>query len=706
VSLQSGTRYTVGVDIGGTFTDVVLVGSDGAVATKKLASTPDDYGRGIITGLEAVLDDVGAEPSAVAQVVHGTTVATNAILERRGATTALVTTKGFRDVLEIQRIRIPELYNLFYEKPKPLVPRRRRFEVEERVGPGGVVWKPLSMSSAREVVQAVRDSGAEAVAVCFLHSYANPEHERRLRELLEEELPDVFVTASSDLLPEIREYERTSTTVINAYVGPIVKQYMTSLVDRLRELGVPGRLLVMQSNGGVMTVETAISRPAQLVESGPAAGVTAVAELGRIAGFKNAITLDMGGTTAKASLVEDGEVALTSEYEVGGGINVSSMMVQGGGYPLKVPAIDIAEIGAGGGSIVWVDRGGRLQLGPRSAGAVPGPVCYATGGTEPTLTDANAVLGYINPESLAGGSLPLDAEKARAVLEEKIAAPLGLPLLEAAHGVYRLAGASMVRAVKAVSTYRGRDPRDFTLVAFGGNGPICAVEMASLLGIRTVVIPPIAGLFSALGLLHATLEYQIVNTYMQRADEHAFAGPLRQAYADLESRALATLSAQGYGSDRVVIERFADMRYADQGYELTVAVPEELILHGRPADMIEAFAAEHVRSYGHRAEDEPVDFVNLRVSAQASENGSKVFDPRALANAQGRGSSDGRSVSRQVFFGSDGLLDTPVIDRTSLSEDPARGPLVIEEYDVTSVVPPHGRASLDATGNIVVELGR
>ena len=277
MSLQSGTRYTVGVDIGGTFTDVVLVGSDGAVATKKLASTPDDYGRGIITGLEAVLADVGAEPSAVAQVVHGTTVATNAILERRGATTALVTTKGFRDVLEIQRIRIPELYNLFYEKPKPLVPRRRRFEVEERVGPGGVVWQPLSMSSAREAVQAVRDSGAEAVAVCFLHSYANPEHERRLRELLEEELPDVFVTASSDLLPEIREYERTSTTVINAYVGPIVKQYMTSLVDRLRELGVPGRLLVMQSNGGVMTVETAISRPAQLVESGPAAGVTAVA---------------------------------------------------------------------------------------------------------------------------------------------------------------------------------------------------------------------------------------------------------------------------------------------------------------------------------------------------------------------------------------------------------------------------------------------
>jgi N-methylhydantoinase A len=699
------TSYAVGVDIGGTFTDLVLVGTDGSRATHKLPSTPDDYGRGIVTGLEALLSKVRGEPAAITHVVHGTTVATNAILELRGASTALITTKGFRDVLEIQRIRIPELYNLFYEKPPPLVPRARRFEVEERSGPDGSVWRPLSIESVERAVQAVADSGAEAVAVCLLHAYANPVHERTVCERVRARLPGLYVTASSELLPEIREYERTSTTVINAYLGPIVESYMRSLVERLRELGVSGQLLVMQSNGGVMTVETAIQRPAQLVESGPAAGVTAVAQLACETGFANCITLDMGGTTAKASLVENAEVALTSEYEVGGGINVSSMMVKGGGYPLKVPTIDIAEIGAGGGSIVWIDKGGRLQLGPQSAGAIPGPVCYDAGGDEPTLTDANAVLGFINPESLAGGSLPLNTPKAAEAIEQKIADPLGLSLLEAAHGVYRLAAASMVRAVKAVSTYRGRDPRDFTLVAFGGNGPICAVEMAALLGVEKVLIPPAAGLFSALGLLHSKLEYQLVGTYMQRADALAFAGPLRQAYADLAGQALAALRSQGFGDERVVLERFADMRYADQGYELTIPVSADQVESDDPRELVEKFAAEHVRSYGHRAEDEPVDFVNLRVTAQLSENGSRPFDPLALAELDSRAGESARN--RDVYFGTEhGTLETEVVGRMALTEEPLAGPLVIEEYDVTSIVPPGSAARLDAAGNIVMELPR
>jgi len=537
--------------------------------------------------------------------------------------------------------------------------------------------------------------------VCLLHSYANPDHEQAVATALREALPDLYVSTSAELLPEIREYERTSSTVINAYVGPVVRSYIGSLVARLRDMGIGARLLVMQSNGGVMTVDTAIARPAQLVESGPAAGVTAVAELARAAGQDNVITLDMGGTTAKASLIEQGELALTSEYEVGGGINVSSMMVKGGGYPLKLPAIDIAEIGAGGGSIVWIDQGGRLRLGPESAGADPGPVCYDAGGAEPTLTDANVVLGYVNPHYLAGGSLRLDAEKAKATLEERIAEPLGLSLLEAAHGVYRLAAASMVRAVKAVSTYRGRDPRDFALVAFGGNGPICAVEMARSLDIGLVVIPPAAGLFSAFGLLQAQVEYQMVNTFMQRADEHAFAAPLPQAYADLEQRALLTLRAQGYADESISMERSADMRYADQGYELTIPVPAGALVPERADELIEAFATEHVRTYGHRAEGEPVDFVNLRVTAQVAGNGDRVLD---LGSAVRSGREhDAAAADRDVYFGSElGSLETPVIPRAELSANPATGPLVIEEYDVTSIVPPGWQASVDRSQSIVL----
>jgi N-methylhydantoinase A len=698
--LTASERCRVGVDIGGTFTDLVLVATSGAVATRKISSTTDDYARGIILGLQELLAEQELAPSSVEEIVHGTTVATNAILEGKGARTALVTTEGFRDVLELQRIRIPELYNLFYEKPRPLVPRRHRFEVRERIGPRGEVWEPLDQRSLEQTIGKLASAGVESVAICFLNSYINPAHEREVRDAIRSALPDLFVTCSTDLLTEIREYERTSTTVINAYVGPLVRHYLHSLTARLAEIGVEAPLLVMQCSGGVMSAELAAERPAYLVESGPAAGVKAAAALAKLGTYRDLITLDMGGTTAKASAIEQGEVSLTSEFEVGGGINLSSMLVKGGGYALKVPVIDVSEIGAGGGSIVWIDKGGRLRIGPQSAGAVPGPVCYDAGGEEPTVTDANVVLGYLNPDYLAGGRVRLNTRKALSALEERVAAPLGLSALSASYGVFTLAASSMVRAVKAVSTYRGRDPRDFVLLAFGGNGPVCAVEMARMLQMPRVVIPPAAGLFSALGLLQSDIEHQIVQTFLRSATESTI-GHLNEAYERLEQEAVAVLIAEGYEGESVSLRRGADLRYAEQGYELTLPVSGAALAADDIAGLIGAFDREHMRTYGHRADDEPVDIVNLRVTSRIATNGHWVFEPERVAVQP----AAQETRDRDAYFGPElGRLGTPVITRAELTSEPAEGPVIIEEPDATCIVPPGCSVRLDEWTNLVIEL--
>ena len=435
---------------------------EGSVHAEKLLTTPDDFGRGIAEGLAAALRNVGAEPGDVDIIVHGTTVATNAILEAKGAATGLITTEGFRDVLELRRLRIPEMYSLNWTKPPPLVPRRLRREAREKVGPRGDVRLPLDEASVVAACERLAEENVAAVAIAYLHAYANPAHEQRSADIAREVLgTDVFITCSSDILPEIREYERTSTTVINAYLGPILSGYFVSLQRHLKQIDVTAPVQVMKSDGGVMSVAAATQKPAYIVESGPAAGVIGAARLDTT---KNIITLDMGGTTAKASMVEHGQVARTGDYEVGAGINLSSKLVMGGGYALKLPVIDISEIGAGGGSIVSLDRGGLVKVGPESAGAVPGPVCYGRGGEEPTFTDSVLTLGYLNPGHLVGGDLQLDANRARQVLENAIAKPIERDLLDAAWGIFQVACGTMVRAVKAVSTYRGRDPRDFTLL--------------------------------------------------------------------------------------------------------------------------------------------------------------------------------------------------------------------------------------------------
>jgi N-methylhydantoinase A len=692
-----GDLFRLGVDIGGTFTDVVLLGSDGSVRAKKVLSTPDDYALAVVDGARDLLEEAGVFGEMIEDVVHASTIASNTILEGRGARTALITTEGFRDVLELRRLRIPVLYDVQYEKPAPLVPRRLRYEVAERLDPRGTVWRDLDEGSATAVAEQLAEEGVEALAISLLHAYADDRHERRVEEIVRGVLGEgVYITCSSEILPELREYERTSTAVVNAYVGPEVTRYISSLVEQLAAAGISAPLEIMQSSGGTLTPDVAHRKPAHLVESGPAAGVIACSHLGRQTGRANLISLDMGGTTAKAALVEDGEPVRTSEYEVGAGINLSSKLVKGGGYAIKLPFIDVSEIGAGGGSIVRLDERGSVSVGPHSAGASPGPVCYDAGGTEPTLTDALLVLGYLNATQLVGGAVPLNAAKAREVLTRTVAEPLARPVVEAAHGILQLAVATMTRAVKAVTTYRGRDPREFTLCCFGGNGPLTGVEIARALQIRQVLVPPVPGVFSALGLLFSDIEQEFVRTLLLRPDELE-AAPIGQEYARLESEALAALVAQGHPSERVSFSRLADMRFAGQAYELTVSVPAGNVDVDR---LVHDFVAEHLRTYGHGSPLDPVEVVAARVLARVERGADRRYDPMAAIECLPRDES-----SRRAYFGrAVGEPDVPVVTRAALLDGERAGPLLVDEYDSTCVVPPGCRARLDSYGNIEVDV--
>jgi N-methylhydantoinase A len=717
---MTGSEFRIGVDIGGTFTDIVLLAPTGTCVTRKVLSTPDDYSRGILEALNAMLDgnsQAGAPYTAAdcREVVHGTTVATNAILEGKGAVTALITTRGFRDVLELRRLRTPTLYNLRFRPPPPMVERRLRLEATERVGPKGEVLEPLDEDSVARAIHRIREEGVEAVAVCLIHSYRNPAHETRVGEIIRRELPSVFLSISAEVLPEIREYERTSTTVINAYVGPIVRSYVASLEQRLQEARIAGPLKIMESGGGTMSARAAAERPAHVVESGPAAGTIAARTTGESLGIEDLIAFDMGGTTAKATLIEDGKVNLTSEYEVGSGISLSSRLIKGGGHALRLPMLDIAEVGAGGGSVVWVDRGGALKVGPQSAGAAPGPACYGLGGECATVTDANLVLGYLNPRELAGGALELHPELAHAALAE-VAVPLRTSVERAAHGVYVVANATMIRAIKAVSTYRGRDPRDFSLLAFGGGGPLHAVAIARELGIERVVVPPNPGVFSAFGLLQAPPEAHRVQAFVRATAGLDPAEPAA-VYRDLEERTREALIRDGHNTREIRLTRCADLRYVGQAYELTVPAGDGAMDSTTIRQLEERFAAEHERAYGHRAEDEPIEIVNLRVvgTVDAPDGSARApdssFSPAAQLVTNSLSPSAGRAERgdplsgrgrRPAFFG-DRWLETPILERADLPAQLVDGPLIVEDYDSTTVVPPGSRARLDASGCIVVE---
>ena len=693
------TTFRAGIDIGGTFTDIVLVGSDGSIHTKKVSSSVENYAAAIVNGLAELFSETGLTGAAIEEVRHGTTVASNAILERKGARVGLITTQGFRDVLEIRTLRMPRLYDVGWTKPEPLVERYLRQVVDERVDHRGAIERPLDPADAERAVDALLAEEVEAIAVCLINSFANPAHELMIKDIVARKAPGLTLSISCEVLPEIKEYERTSTTVINAYVMPIVANYLRVMRGNLDAAGIAAPLLLMQSNGGLTTAAAAMARPIHIIESGPAGGVVGAQALARAKQLKNVITFDMGGTTAKAAIVEQGELTRAHEYAVGGGIVIGSRLLTGAGYTLKVPAIDLAEVGAGGGSHVWIDAGGALQVGPQSAGAEPGPVCYDKGGDVPTLTDANVLLGFINPTALVGGALKLNAEKAQLLFAEKVAKPLGMTIERAAYGAFEIATSNMIRAIKAVSTERGRDPRDFALFAFGGNGPLFAAAMASALGIGRVVVPPSAGLFSSFGLLYADLEHHYSRT-LRRLLRGANLAEISAAWDALTREAQAELGAEGFIGPRARVKRSAALHYKGQTYELVVPVPDGPVDNGTVAALETAFAEEHERTYGHRAgPDEPVELVSIQVV------GLGLRDRGMPDRIRSDRPEPPPPPPRPAWLGAaHGWVKTPVLRRSDLGGC-RTGPLIVEEYDATCLVPPSARAGLDEAGNIVIEFG-
>ena len=691
-------RYRVGIDIGGTFTDIVISGSNGTFYTKKTPSTPTDYSRGIITGLFDTLREHDISPSQIDDVVHATTVATNAILENKGAKTGLITTAGFRDVLEFRRIRIPVMYDLNWEKPKALVPRRLRVEVSERLGPDGSVWRPLNDESVRQAAEHLLRAEVESVAICLLHSYASPAHELRVAELVRNILPSsTYITCSHQIMSQAREYERTSTTVVNAMLGPIISQYLDDLNTNLARNGVIRPIQVMQSGGGQMSVAAAREKPAYIIESGPAAGVIAAATIARKQKLDRVITLDMGGTTAKLALILDGQPEKTEDYEVGAGINLSSKLVTGAGYSVKLPFIDIAEIGAGGGSIAWFDKGGALQVGPQSAASHPGPVCYDLGGLQTTFTDATLVLGYLSPDSLAGGALKLNPEKARSAIRTQLCGQLKNTELEAAHSVYRIAVSNMIRAVKTVSTYRGHDPRECTLIAFGGNGPIVALAIAEDMGIKRVIVPPNSGLLSASGLLWADPEREVARAF-QGALTKLTTASIEAELSALVDDVAAMLLEDGYTLNTISFQRQLDMRYSGQAFELSVSVNNTI---PDTTNLETAFHRRYQQAYGHSLDSHPVELVNIRVIASVQRLPGSEYHSFTACHTK---MTEVRAYERDVYFGPHfGSLSTPVITRNNLDGTSQKGPLIIEEYDATCVIPPNCVVQLDDADNVIID---
>ena len=686
--------WRVGSDIGGTFTDIAYIDADGLLHTSKVPSTPGRYGRGVIDGLERLVRQQELSFGSMDEMVHGCTIATNAILEGKGAKTALVTTEGFRDVLELRRIRVPRLYEPLYVKPAPLSPRNLRFEVRERLDGNGNVITPLQEEDVYAVAERIRAENVEAVSVCFLHSYANAEHERRAGEILRDQLPELYVSLSIDILPEIREYERVSTTVINAYVGPTVSQYVKDMTDDLRAADCPAKITMMQSSGGTVGAASVLEKPAQIVECGPAAGVVGAAYLCETLGIDSAITFDMGGTTAKGSLIENGELIYADSYEVGASVSAAGTIAGGAGYALELPVIDISEVGAGGGSIVRIDRAGSIKVGPDSAGAVPGPACYGAGGVEPTITDANVVLGYVSQTALAGGTVPIDAKLSHDAVGNTVAEPMGLPLPEAAYGIHLVANATMVRAIKGVTTYRGRDPRDFSIFAFGGNGGVHGAGIARSLEIRRVIVPPAAGVFSAVGLLVAKQSVTL---------SAAFSGALGDVSVEGANACFDRLRGDAERllelSDRALAYRLeAEMRYVGQAFELTIPLEADEFSDAVKARLRPRFDAEHERRFGHSFDEtNEVEFVALTVRASDPQSPApqKLAVPAA---AQER-------FERDAYFGSEfGVMSAPVIGRGDLSNAPSKGPWIIEEFEGTTVVPPDARVHRDAADNIVIDL--
>jgi N-methylhydantoinase A len=698
---MADSSYRVGVDIGGTFTDLILVDDEsGAITVGKSLTTPTDPSQAVETVLRDALDRSAVPADRVETIIHGTTLVTNSIIERKGSKTALLTTAGFRDAVEIGREHRYDLYDIFLEMPRPLVPRYLRLEVDERVLATGEVVNAPDLEALEPLIRELRDKGIEAVAVCFLHSYANPEHERQLAELIGRVAPELRVSTSSEVVPEIREYERTSTTIANVYVQDRVDRYLRDLERRLRELGFGGQLFVMLSSGGIGTVETATRFPIRLLESGPAAGALATAYYGSLTGASDLMSFDMGGTTAKLCVVEKGEPLTASNFEV----DRVYRFKKGSGLPVKVPVIEMIEIGAGGGSIARIDAMGLLKVGPDSAGAEPGPICYGRGGTEPTVTDADLILGYLDPDFFLGGRMRLDLAATERAVRERIAEPLGIGVPEAAWGIHQIVNESMANAARVHAVERGKDPRSFPLFAFGGAGPVHGFRVAEILHAPAMIAPFGAGVTSTVGFLTAPLAFDFVRTAYGRLDELDWAG-VQAIFEELEASGREILLRSGVPEPEISYARSADMRYIGQGYEVRVPIPGgRLSADSRPA-LVEAFEQVYKQLYGRTGPSVGLEIMSWRLVVSGPRPDLRL----RVGGGEGTTGSaeDARKGERPVYHPEYGEhRPTPVYDRYRLAPGAQfDGPAIVEERESTVVVGPRGRVTIDEFRNLRVDLG-
>lgn len=693
-------NYRVGADIGGTFTDLIIVNNEtGAFTIGKTLTTPDDPSRAVETVLTDTLELGEVQPGEVQHLIHGTTLVTNAMIERKGAKTALLTTEGFRDSIEIGRETRYDLYDLMLEQPKPLVPRYLRFDVPQRTLMDGTTHKELDVTYVEQVTQELADAGIEAIAICFLHSFTNPDAERAAREAVHRVAPDLRVSISSDVVPEIREFERASTTIANVYVQELVERYLRKLEERLDAVGFAGNFYLMLSSGGIATVDTTVRFPVRLLESGPAAGALAANAYGLAAGHPDLISFDMGGTTAKICVIDKGKPLIAHEFEV----DRIYRFKKGSGLPIKLPVIELIEIGTGGGSIARVDALGLLKVGPDSSGADPGPVCYGNGGEEPTVTDANLILGYLDPAYFLGGKMSLELEKAKQVIQEKIAEPLGMTMEEAAWGIHQIANENMANAARVHSLERGKDPRRFPLFAFGGAGPVHAYRIALSLGSPQLLAPLGAGVMSTVGFLTAPLAFDFVRSWTVDLSEidwdHANA-----LLAEMEAEGEALLTESGVASGDIVHQRQVDMRFVGQGHEIPVPLPPGRLNAEHIEAMKATFDSVYKELYERLGPPVNVEIINWRVvssgpTPDVSLHISSEGNPAQTA-------ADTKKGSRQAYFPeAGGFTETTIYDRylmkPSMTFD---GPAIVEERESTVIIGPGSQCSIDEHYNLVVKM--
>ncbi len=686
--------YRVGVDIGGTFTDMLLVGEDGTVVIGKTLTTPEDPSLAVENALRPALENGTVKARERGTLIHGTTLVTNALIERKGAPTALLTTEGFRDAVEIGREHRYELYDLNLDLPKPLVPRHLRFDVPERVAADGSVLKQLDESFVRRLVAELRDKGIKAIGICYLNSFRNSAHERRTAEIIAEIAPEIRASLSSEVVAEIREFQRTSTTLANVYVQERVADYLGQLQQRLDQIGFIGSFFVMLSSGGIATRETSARFPVRLLESGPAAGALAAAQAGALSGHRDLLSFDMGGTTAKLCVIEDGQPLKTHEFEV----DRVYRFRKGSGLPVRIPVIDMIEIGAGGGSIARVDSLGLLKVGPDSSGADPGPVCYGQGGTEPTVTDADLVLGYLDPHYFLGGKMQLDIAGARRALDH-LGERLGMSGERVAWGIHQIVNENMANAARAHLGERGKDPRRMPMYAFGGAGPVHGYRVAEILRLPALISPFGAGVGSTFGLLAAPLAFDFVRSAYSRLDDldWSFANGLLHEMAE-EGRKV--LEGSGLARSAIHYQKSADMRYVGQGHEVSVPLPDGVLEENHLAQITATFEEIYRALYGRKGPDVPLEVVNWRVIASGRRPEMNLKLSRKLS-----GGSEARKGSRRAYFPErGGYVETAVYDRYALSPGTTLdGPAIVEERESTLIVGAHGRARVDARFNVVVE---